>query len=280
MSLDIVLPAHNEEDRLGRTLLRYRRSLDGPDVGFLVALDGCVDGTADVVARHAALDPRVRGVRLPHLGKGGALAEALRRSTADVVAFVDADGATPPGELARLVSAVHDGADVAVASRRLPASVVPAPRSLLRRATSAGFATAVRAMFDLPHADTQCGAKAVSGPAARRLLPLLSSRDFLFDVDLLVCARSLGLRVDELPSVWIDKDGSTVDPVRDSARMAASALRLWLHHRVLPVARTEHEPAAIEDVVIDLTEDAEIVPLRPRALHSAGASRRAEPVAP
>jgi glycosyltransferase involved in cell wall biosynthesis len=64
---------------------------------------------------------------------------------------------------------------------------------------------------------------------------LLSSRDFLFDVDLLVTARKLGYDVVELPTVWVDQEGSRLAPGGDSKRMAASALRLWLHHRVIPV---------------------------------------------
>jgi hypothetical protein len=71
--------------------------------------------------------------------------------------------------------------------------------------------------------------------AARRLVPVMSSRDFLFDVDLLLTARSLGMRVEEIPTIWIDRAGSKLDARRDTQRMAASLLRLWLHHRVLPV---------------------------------------------
>ncbi len=267
MRLDIVLPAHNEERRIGRTLQRYRRALDSPDIRFLVALDGCTDGTASVVKRQAASDPRVRLLDFPKLGKGGVLTEALRSSGAPLVAFVDADGATPPAELLRLRDhLVEDSScDLAIASRRLPASVNPAPRSLSRRLTSAGFAFAIRSLFDLPFADTQCGAKILTHDAASRLLPLVSSRDFLFDVDLLVGAQKLGLRADEIPTVWIDKDGSKLDAFRDARRMAASALRLWVHHRVIPVETTPTDADAhLVDNVIDLVPHTESVSRRER----------------
>lgn len=261
MRLDIVLPAHNEERRIGRTLQRYRRALDEPDVRFLVALDGCTDGTAAIVARQAASDPRVRLLEFPKLGKGGVLAEALRASGAPMVAFVDADGATPPAELLRLRDhlVADPTCDLAIASRRLPASVNPAPRSLARRITSTGFALAIRSLFGLPFADTQCGAKVLTNEAATRLLPLVSSRDFLFDVDLLVGAQKLGMRTDEIPTVWIDKDGSKLDAVRDARRMAASAVRLWLHHRVIPVEQTPApltDGLPVDDNVIDLVPHA------------------------
>lgn len=253
MSLDIVFPAHNEERRIARTLRRYGTAIDGPDVRFLVALDGCVDSTASVVDRYRARDSRVEVLDLPKLGKGGVLAEGLRWGSAPVVAFVDADGATPPAELVRLADMVAAGStDVAVASRRLSASVTPAGRSWRRRLTSVGFAAGIRRLFGLPTRDTQCGAKALSAQAARHLVPFLSSRDFLFDVDLLVTAQRLGLRVEEVPTVWVDQDGSKVDALRDARRMAASALRLWVHHRVLPVEPRDVEPEAEE--VIDLAD--------------------------
>ncbi len=262
MHLDIVFPAHNEERRIGRTLERYRHAIPDADVRFVAALDGCSDRTADVVAAHRRADRRVELLVLPKLGKGGALAEALRSCPAPLVGFVDADGATPPAELVRLADLVaRDHADVAIASRRLPASVTPAPRSLSRRLTSAGFAGAVRRLFHLPEQDTQCGAKVLHQAAVRRITPLLSSRDFLFDVDLLLAAHDLGLTVAEVPTVWVDQAGSKVDALRDARRMAASALRLWFHHRVLPVEPTPapatgaHAPPLLDvGEVIDLTD--------------------------
>ena len=250
MRLDIVLPAHNEEHRIDRTLHRYRRALPVTDIRLLVALDGCSDGTADIVRRHAGADRRVFLLEFPKLGKGGVLGEALRVSDAPFVGFVDADGATPPGELVRLAEQVENGADVAIASRRLPASVSPAHRSIARRITSAGFASSIRRLFGLPYADTQCGAKVLTRDAATQVVPLVSSRDFLFDVDLLLTAERLDLRVEEVPTVWVDQEGSKLDAMSDARRMAASAIRLWFHHRVIPVEATpERRPSA---VVVDL----------------------------
>ena len=242
MLLDLVIPAHNEEHRIDRTLRAYRAAWPEADVRFTVAMDGCTDGTADVVDRHQAEDGRVRSLHVPHLGKGGALMEAFRRCDADLIGFVDADGATPPGELRRLVDATasHDGA---IASRRHPAAVTPAARSTGRSAASTGFALAVRALFRLPYTDTQCGAKVLRREVVERSLPFVSSRDFLFDVDLLLVARRLGFDVVEVPTIWIDREGSRVRAGRDSIRMLASALRLWLHHRVLPVRPAEGKAA-------------------------------------
>ncbi len=244
MRVDIVIPAHNEEHRLGRTLAAYRAACTGPGYRFWVALDGCTDGTAAVAAGHAAADGRVRVLEYPKLGKGGVIMETFRRCDAELIGFVDADGATAPGEFRRLVRAAAR-ADGAIASRRHPTAVVPAQRPIGRRIASAGFQLGVRALFQLPYADTQCGAKVMRRHVVESCLPLLSSRDLLFDVDLLLVANRLGFRIVEVPTIWVDRRGSRVR-AGDGHRMAASSVRLWLHHRVLPVepSAVQHTPAA------------------------------------
>ena len=241
MRLDLVIPAHNEEHRIGRTLDAYRAQI-GPDTRVTVALDRCTDATADAVRGHLE-DSRIRLLEFPKLGKGGVLMEAFRYCDAELVGFVDADCATPPREIDRLAEAAHE-ADGAIASRRHPAAVLPAARPLSREVSSAGFAFGVQRLFRLPFSDTQCGAKVFHRDVVEAALPLLSSRDFLFDVDLLLTARHLGYDIREVPTVWIDQEGSRVSALQDAKRMAASAMRLWLHHRVLPVDRPANPATA------------------------------------
>ena len=234
MRIDIVIPAFNEERRIDRTLRAYRSAVSEPRARFLVALDSCTDGTAEVVRSHMRVDPRIELLEYPKLGKGGVIMEAFRRCDADVVGFVDADCATPPAEFLRLVETVSH-ADGAIASRAHPASVLPGRRPWVRRVASRAFAVLTRMMFGLPFGDTQCGAKVVRRRVVEETLPLLSARDFLFDVDLLVTANRLGFEIVEVPTVWCDQRGSHIRAGADARRMAASSLRLWLHHRVLPV---------------------------------------------
>lgn len=236
MTLDLVIPAYNEERRIARTLRAYSHALADDDVRFHVALDGCRDATADIVRDHAAVDPRVDLFDFPKLGKGGVLMEAFRRCDGDLIGFVDADCATPPSELALLAEAAAHS-DGAIATRRHPSSITPGARPLARRVASAGFASGVRRLFGLGYSDTQCGAKVLCRALIDDALPLLSSRDFLFDVDLLVIADRLGYQITEVPTVWVDQAESTLSAGADSRRMLASAVRLWVHHRTLPIDR-------------------------------------------
>jgi glycosyltransferase involved in cell wall biosynthesis len=254
MRLDIIIPAHNEEHRIDATLAAYRAVCSSPDTRFVVALDDCSDDTHDLVSAHAEVDERVSVESYPKLGKGGVIMETFRRSDAEMLAFVDADCATPPAELLRLADVIESsGQDGAIAARWHPSSVLPGQRQrpLGRRAASQAFAFAVRRIFGLPYRDTQCGAKVFRRSLVERVVPLLSSRDLVFDVDLLVTARSLRFSVVEVPTVWVDQPGSRVAVGRDSRRMAASLLRLWLHHRVIPISAAVPPPREPERTSTD-----------------------------
>ena len=75
-----------------------------------------------------------------------------------------------------------DAVGGAIACRHHPSAVLPAPRPLQRRVTSAGFSFAVRRLLGLPYADTQCGAKVLRRDVIDDVLPALTTRDLLFDV--------------------------------------------------------------------------------------------------
>jgi glycosyltransferase involved in cell wall biosynthesis len=245
LRLDIVMPAHNEEHRIGPTLASYRAVCADPETRFVIALDACTDATAAIVADHAARDPRVTAHEFPKLGKGGVLMEAFARSDAALVGFVDADGATPPGELLRIAQAAEEVGG-AIACRHHPSAVLPAARPLRRRVTSAGFSFAVRRLLGLPYADTQCGAKVLRRDVVDDVLPALSTKDLLFDVDLLQVAGDRGHRLAEVPTIWVDQDGSRVSAVKDTRRMGAGLLRLWAARRRREADGVEAVPAVPE----------------------------------
>jgi len=227
ISLDLIVPAHNEAHRIGPTLEVFRRGLPHPDMRFIVALDNCDDATPEIAARHAVEDSRVEIHAFPKLGKGGVIRQAFNRCRADLVAFVDADGSTAPEQLAILVDEMHR-ADGAIASRRLPSSTVQGRRAMGRVAASVLFAWLVRHLFGLPYRDTQCGAKVIRREVLEVLLPRVTTSDYLFDVDLLLQADNQGYTIVEVPTVWVARPGSRVRLVRDLGDVTGSLLRLWM----------------------------------------------------
>jgi dolichol-phosphate mannosyltransferase len=224
----VVIPAYDEERRLGRTLRHYAASF--ADSEIVVVLNGCTDRSAAIARREASRRPNIRLIEFAdRLGKGGAVIAGLVAARAEIVAFTDADGSTDPDELRRLCALVRSG-DAVVASRWLPESDVIVPQPFVRRAASRVFNLIVRFLFGLRVSDTQCGAKAFRASAVLPVLADVVTANYAFDVDLLVALARRGRSIREVPIRWRDVDGSKVRLVEGAVKMLVAVLRLRLLH--------------------------------------------------
>ena len=205
MDLSIVIPAHNEEARIGPTLRDYAAEYHpafGENWELLVVLNGCTDDTRRVVDEAATECPAIRWtVEDGVLGKGAAVLAGLRESTGARVAFVDADNMVGPVEARKLLDALADH-DVAVGWRKPELALEPQSRPWARRVVSGISPKWSRRFLGLPVHDPQCGAKALTREALDALLPMLSETGWALDLELLLAARRLGLRVTEAAVIW------------------------------------------------------------------------------
>ncbi len=106
-SLLILIPAYNEETRIEPVLREYAEFFQAQYSGrfqIVVVLNGCRDNTLGVVQKVAAEFPAVSALEFKEaIGKGGALIEGLKLAIhADLIGYVDADGATPPNSFLEL----------------------------------------------------------------------------------------------------------------------------------------------------------------------------------
>ncbi len=244
VTLSIVFPAYNEEDRMGDLLAGLKEVADAglPRLTVLEAVivdDGSIDGT---VARVRAALPSSPWITLladgtPNQGKGAATARGVAAARGDLVLLADVDLATPLSEVSKLHDALRRGSDVAIGSRDVPGSVVTGA-SFHRKMMGRIFNYGVRRMTGLPFRDTQCGFKLMPAATGRRLLGVQAIAGYAFDVELLLRARALGLHVDEVPIAWEHRPGSKLNPLPAAVVMTRDVLRLALADR-----RTVHELA-------------------------------------
>ncbi len=230
----LLIPAYNEEDRIEPTLRDYAKSLRNSYAGefqIVVVLNGCKDDTLGVVNRVAKEFPELSALNFPDpIGKGGALIEGLKLSpNADLIGYVDADGATAPGaflELARLTAQ----ADCVIGSRWLPGSVLHQSQPWLRRFFSRVFHSIVQVLFWMNIQDTQCPAKIMRRAAVEKIHSSLRIADLAFDVNLLYAFHRAGFLIMEVPTEWTDKIGSKVTKtlLRSSLVMFLSVVRVRL----------------------------------------------------
>jgi dolichyl-phosphate beta-glucosyltransferase len=227
--LTVIVPAYNEERRIGPTLVALEAFLRarGETWEVLVVDDGSRDATASLVTEFASAHPGFALVRLPvNRGKGAAVREGLARSRARRVLFTDADLSTPLEELDAMDRALADGADVVIASRALRESRLEIRQAWYREQMGKAFNRFVRLLTGIPFRDTQCGFKLLRGEEARALAAEMREDGFSFDVELILLARRRGLAVHELPVRWRNDAGSRVSAVRDSWAMLISLGRI------------------------------------------------------
>jgi glycosyltransferase involved in cell wall biosynthesis len=231
-SLLLLIPAYNEERRIEPVLRAYGRyfkeNYQG-DFQLVIVLNGCRDNTIGVIRRVAAEFSSIRALEFEEpIGKGGALIEGLRLAPlADVIGYVDADGATPPHAFHDLVRQIGK-ADCVIGSRWMQGSVLHVEQSNRRQFASRVFHFIVELFFHMRIRDTQCGAKAMRRQAVEKIHSALRIADMAFDINLLYSLHREGYKILEVPTEWTDKIGSKVNLFRTSLVMFLSVVRIRL----------------------------------------------------
>ena len=224
-SLSIVVPAFNEESRLGNSIVSILGFIDknSLDSELIIVDDGSTDSTK-TVAQNAldsfpAIDSRVISYE-ENRGKGFAVRTGLAAAAGEIALFSDADLSTPITELPKLVDPISMGeCDIAFGSRALDRSLIGIHQPWRREQGGRVFNFLVRSLTGLPFWDTQCGFKAFRMNEFRPLLDLMKIDRFGFDVEFLYVANLRGLRLKEIPVRWDHCEGTKVSIFRDSIRM-------------------------------------------------------------
>jgi dolichyl-phosphate beta-glucosyltransferase len=263
-AVTLVLPAYNEENRLGPALdelFGYLRRRGGPPregapasgnlpdlIRVLVVDDGSSDGTAALVRARAESADAVRQaggagpwrgawldlLTVPHGGKGAAVRAGMLAADSEVVVFADADMATPPDQLPGLLAAL-ESADVALGSRIQPdGSDMRRSQPGFRRLLGKLFHALAAIWVTGPVRDTQCGFKGFSRSAAHDLFAQQRITSIVFDVELIYLARRRGYRIAVVSIQWFDRRGSRMQTRPALAmRVAWDLFRIpFLHRRV------------------------------------------------
>jgi dolichyl-phosphate beta-glucosyltransferase len=251
VALTLVLPAFNEEARLGSALDELFGYLDrrgdsardgrpGAEelplaIQVLVVDDGSTDGTVALVkARPEYADGDLTLLHVPHGGKGAAVRAGMLAAAGDLVIFMDADMATPPDEIVLLVEALAT-ADAAYGSRIQPdGSDMRASQPAWRQALGRTFHLLASWWVVGPVEDTQCGFKGFRREVARDVFARQKVTSIVFDVEVIFLVRRRGYRHAVVPIRWADRRGSRMHPgLRLAIRVAWDLFRIPLLHRDL-----------------------------------------------
>lgn len=239
MKIGIVIPAYNEEKRIGNTLRVYSEYFDkkaqqeGFGYEFIVVLNGCKDNTLQVVEAAANEYHNMTVINLTEAGKGLAIKAGFNQALSKdhtLIGFVDADMATEPEDFYDLIQHISNY-DSVIASRYLPESKIYPPRPAMKKWGRKIFYNGLtRLLFGLKFVDLQCGAKIFKRSVVAAITPELMVKQWAFDVELLYLTQKHGFTVREEPTVWTDKEGSKLQPFKAGMRMLWSLIELRIKH--------------------------------------------------
>lgn len=225
--ISIVVPAYNEELRLGKTLSELVAYWRGRPESWeiIVVDDGSSDRTAEVA--RSFRDAGVRLLQLPaNEGKGAALRRGIAESRGRFVFLVDADLPYALEFFPRALAVLRRGTGAALGARDLPESEHDPTYPKLRVWMGRIFSGLVNAVLRLGIPDTQCGFKGFQGDLVRRVLPYTAETGYALDLELLVALQASGAAMVRLPVHLVRHHGSKVRLLRDSWALLQALFRI------------------------------------------------------
>ncbi len=233
IKLSVIIPAYNEEKRIGGTLEKIESYLQGSslasEVEIILVDDGSVDGTVEA-AKGAAGELACKVLENgTNKGKGYSVRRGMLAASGNLVLFSDADLSTPIEELRNMLPFFDKGFDVVIGSRAVEGSVLEVPQPPIRQAMGKVFNFIIRVVVLGGFSDTQCGFKCFKKEAAEKVFTLQKLNGFSFDVEALYIAKRLGLKVYEMPVRWIDSPDSRVSIIGSPFFMILELLKIRLN---------------------------------------------------
>jgi dolichyl-phosphate beta-glucosyltransferase len=220
--LSIVIPAYNEEKRIGRTLEEIMSYLKtkGYEYEIIVIDDGSTDSTREIIRKFEGKDSRLRVIENKiGKGKGYSVRRGMLETRGKFALFSDADLSTPISEIEKLVYWLEESYDVAIGSRGLKDSEVEIHQSFLREGMGKIFKKIMNLIVFTGFKDTQCGFKCFKRHVVNEVFSKQRINGFAFDVEIIQIALHHGFRIKEVPVRWLNSPYSKVNVMRDPVIM-------------------------------------------------------------
>jgi glycosyltransferase involved in cell wall biosynthesis len=215
----IVIPAHNEQNRLPGTLEQILHFLKEQSFTseVIVVENGSSDHTHQIAQQFAAQHENML-VLQSEKGKGAAIRRGMLAARGDYRFMCDADLSMPVEEIVKFLPPRLQDFDIAIGSREARGAVrynEPSYRHLGGRGINLIIQTLILPGLN----DTQCGFKCFRAEVAEDIFKRQTLHGWSFDIELLYIARRDGYRIVEIPIHWYHFSDSKVNALRDAVRM-------------------------------------------------------------
>ncbi len=232
--LSVVIPAYNEEKRIGGTLEAVIRYLRGQSYSseIVVVDDGSRDGTRQVAGSFQNPDVNVRLEGYGrNSGKGFAVKTGMLASRGQYAVFMDADLSTPIEMLERFQPLIEAGKDVIIGTRKVDSARIVKHQPKYRENMGKVFTWLSNAIFGLKISDFTCGFKCFS---RRSIGPVFGSQrisGWSYDTEIIVIADRQGFAVQEVPVEWANDEATRVRLLKNVFTCFSELFAIWLNDR-------------------------------------------------
>ena len=246
MKISVCIPMYNEGETCVRCADALVLSMDnicashGWEWEALLCDDGSTDKSRKLLEQKAPT-PRYGTLKVTgykeNRGKGAAVRHAVMQTAGDVVVYTDCDLAYGTDVIEKAALLVADGADMVLGSRNMDKSGYEGYSSA-RKFVSKAYIKLISVAAGFSLSDSQCGFKAFSGSAARKIFSVCTTNGFSFDLEVIKIAQKMGLRLIEMPVHIQNRDESRKSKVRvlrDSAKMIRDISRIKKHVKGLNI---------------------------------------------
>ncbi len=230
MKISVILPAYNEEKRIGESLKKILHFLGGKfeDFEVIVVDDGSIDNTADLAKKYCRQKVRLIQNRI-NMGKGYSIKKGLVAAKYQFALCSDCDLATPIEELGNFIEVISQGYDIVIGSRNLSKSKIKVGQPLYRKLMGKAYPILTTILGLTNFKDTQCGFKLYRSDIAKKIVKSQTIDRFSFDVEMLLIAKKMSCRIKEIPVEWNNKNGSKVNLIRDPASMLIDLIKIRIN---------------------------------------------------
>jgi dolichyl-phosphate beta-glucosyltransferase len=227
----LIIPAFNEEARIGSTLNRILRFLRSQPYTseIIVVDDGSKDRTVEVVREISQGDDIVQMLRRQHLGKGGAIRAGMLEGRGKYLFFSDADLSVPIETLPAFLTELENDCDVTIGTRQKAGARIEVHQPFYREFMGKTYTRLSNWILSLRVSDFTCGFKGFRRAAAQDLFSRQRLRNWSFDAEILYLARLKGYQVQEVPVAWRDDRGSKVRLWRDVVTSFLGVIQIRLY---------------------------------------------------
>lgn len=208
--LSVIIPAYNEEKRIGTTLDAIYNYLTAQPFSWeiLVVLDGGTDNTLGIVKTFAHNKERIRWIdRQENRGKGFTVRQGMLDAQGEIRLFTDADNSTDMSHFDKMRPYFNDGRQVVICSRDAkdhPDATQVVPQPFFKRLLG-DMGNLLIQLLAVPGIwDTQCGYKAFTAEAAEKIFSVARIERYAIDIEALALARKFRYKIAIVGAHWID----------------------------------------------------------------------------